>query len=102
MDDERPRTDWEARVTRAKREGTWYAPNEEPSPYPPRERRKRFWSGFGVTLVFGLLVHTVLGLITGRGGPPLSLGNVEDGLLGSVFIAVMVGWAATRPPRPKQ
>ena len=47
MDDDRPQTDWEARVAKAKRDGTWGTDDEEPSPYPPAERRKRFWLAFG-------------------------------------------------------
>lgn len=102
MDDERPLTDWEARVAKAKRDGTWGTDDEEPSPYPPRERRMRFWLGFGVTLLAGVVVQTLIHLLRGRPGSPFGLGNLADAAASSLLIAFFAGWYWTRPPRRKR
>lgn len=101
MDDDRPLTDWEARVAKAKRDGTWGTDDEEPSPYPPAERRKRFWLAFGLTLAAVLVVGSVLHVVLGRPGSPLAPGHLLDRLIAGFFPAFFIGWGATRGPRKR-
>ncbi|WP_091177391.1 hypothetical protein [Microlunatus flavus] len=100
--DERPPTDWEARVAKAKREGTWYGPDEEPSPYPPRVRLVRFLVGTGVGLALAVVLGSVVHLVTGRPGSPFTVDALLHSLVSSVFLALWVGWSWTRPPRPRR
>ena len=99
---ERPPTDWEARVARAKREGTWYGPDQEPSPYPPAIKRRRFLVGFLLTLAAGLLLGALLEVLLGRPGSPWAAGAWIDGLIRSFFPAVFAGWACTRGTRKRR
>ena len=101
MDEERPQTDWEARVARARQEGTWSHPDEEPSPYPPHERRKRFWLAFAATLAAALVVGSVLHLVLGRPGSPVAPGVLLDSSTTGLFPALLLGWVVTRGPRKR-
>lgn len=102
MDPERPQTDWDERVAKAKRDGTWFTPDEEPSPYPPRERRRRFRVGFVVAFAASLVLRTLLHVVLGEPGSHLSFGHLLDAVIGSLFIAFFVGWMSTRPPRKRR
>lgn len=101
MDAHRPMNDWEARVAKAKRDGSWYGPDEEPSPYPPRAKRVRFWSAFALTLVAMVVLGALLHLILRRPGSPLSADVLVDYVFQGIFPAFLAGWASTRPPRKK-
>ena len=92
-------TDWEARVAKAKRDGSWYGPDEEPSPYPPRAKWVGFWSAFTLTLVAVVVLGALLRLVAGRPGSPLSGAVLVDNVFQGIFPALFAGWAATRPPR---
>lgn len=94
-------TDWEARVAKAKRDGGWYGPDEEPSPYPPRIKRRRFLVSFALTLVVSVVAHALLHLVTGRTGPTISADVLLDGVFQGLLLAFFVGWGSTRPPRRK-
>ena len=94
-------TDWEARVAKAKREGGWYGPDEEPSPYPPRTKRRRFWTAFVLTLAATVVLGVLLHLVSGRPGSPISGDVLLDGVFRGLFPATFVGWTVTRPPRRK-
>ncbi len=102
MTDDRPLTEWEARVARAKSEGTWFGPDEEPSPYPLRVRRLRFWCAFSLALVTMMVLGALLHIAWGRPGSPISGGALVDGLFRSLVPAFFVGWSSTRPPRRKR
>lgn len=99
VDADRPVTDWEARVAKAKQEGTWYGPDEEPSPYPPGIKRKRFLTGFALTVVAGVVLGPLLHLVTGRPGSPISGDALLDSLFRGVLLGFFVGWSCTRAPR---
>jgi hypothetical protein len=101
VDAERPRTEWEARVAKAKRDGTWYGPDEEPVTYPPRTKRARFWSAFALTLLATIVLDTLLHIALHRPGSLVSGGALLDGLFQGLFPAYLVGWSFTRPPRRK-
>lgn len=101
MDDERAPTDWEARVAKAKRDGTWGTDDEEPSPYPPVERRRRFWVGFVSAFVGCLVLGAVLHVVRGRPGSPVGLDALLDSLAPAFFAAFLVGWSATRGSRKR-
>lgn len=94
-------TDWEARVATAKRDGGWYGPDEEPSPYPPRIRRRRFLVSFALALVASVVAHALLHLVTSRPGPMISADVLLDGVVQGLLLAFFVGWSSTRPPRKK-
>jgi hypothetical protein len=97
---ERPQTDWEARVARARREGTWDRdPDDLPSPYPAAVKRRRFLVGFVLTLAAGILLGALVEVMLGRPGSPWALGSLIEGFIRSVFPAAFVGWGCTRGPR---
>lgn len=90
-------------MARAKREGTWDRdPDDLPSPYPPAVRRRRFVAGFVVTFVGCLVLGALLHVLLGRPGPPWGTGAMIDGLIRSVFPALLVGWSCTRGPRKRR
>lgn len=101
MDPERPKSDWEARVARAKRDGSWYGPDEEPSPFSPRIKRIRFWSAFALTLFAATVLDALLHFALHRPGSPISGGALLDDLFRGLFPAFLVGWSFTRAPRRK-
>ena len=95
-------TDWEARVAKAKRDGGWHGPDEEPGPYPPRIKRLRFWTAFASTLAAMVVLGVLLHLLSGHSGSPISSDVLLDGLFRGLFPAFFIGWTFTRPPRRKQ
>jgi len=96
-DPERPPTDWQARVAKAQREGTWNRdPDEPPSPYPPAVKRRRFLVGFLLTLAAGVLLGALVDVVLGRPGSPWAAGAWIDGLIRSFFPAVFAGWVCSR------
>ena len=97
---ERPPTEWEARVAKAKREGSWDRdPDEPPSPYPPAVKRRRFLVGFLLTLAAGILLSALVEVLLGEPGSPWAPGTLVEGVIRSVFPAALVGWARTRGSR---
>ncbi|SDV03530.1 hypothetical protein SAMN04488544_3812 [Microlunatus sagamiharensis] len=100
---ERPPTDWEARVARAKRDGTWSRdPDEPPSPYPTAVKRRRFLVGFLLTLAAGILLGALVEVLLGDPGSPWAPGTLLEGFIRSVFPAALVGWGCTRGPRTRR